>query len=178
MNSSLFLSNFFLDFLLISIPILFAIKGKKKISDAIGLGRISLKDFLKYAVLSFIGLIAAAFFFGIAIDFLGANDTAKVSDQMAGFLAISPLFVVYLFTVKIFAEEVFFRAFLVQKTNVLFSSVLFGLMHFGYGSIAEMIGAFFLGLILAITYSKSKSILPLIASHICYNMVVLLAIIG
>ena len=41
-----------------------------------------------------------------------------------------------------------------------------------------MFGAFFLGLILAIAYSKSRNILPLVVSHICYNLVVLLAIIG
>jgi membrane protease YdiL (CAAX protease family) len=42
-------------------------------------------------------------------------------------------------------------------------------VHFTYGSITEIIGVLLLGIVLAVTYQKSKSILPCMISHMVYN---------
>jgi membrane protease YdiL (CAAX protease family) len=69
------------------------------------------------------------------------------------------------------SEEFFFRAFLSNKIGIIPSSIIFGIFHFAYGSVVEIVGAFLIGLILAIAYKRSGSIIPSIAIHLIYNLI-------
>ena len=77
-----------------------------------------------------------------------------------------------------FSEELFFRAFLVPKVGIFGSSILFALMHLSYGSVSEIAGAFTIGLILAVVYKYSKSIIPPIAIHMGFNLVAITVMLG
>ena len=80
---------------------------------------------------------------------------------------------VYLGTmaVVVFAEEFLFRAFLVPRIGIFPSTIIFSAFHFGYGSVAEIIGVFALGLILAWWYRKNRSIYQNYAGHMLYNLI-------
>jgi membrane protease YdiL (CAAX protease family) len=50
------------------------------------------------------------------------------------------------------------------------------LFHIGYGSAAEIIGAFALGLVLAKAFQLNKNLYPNIFAHAAYNAVALAVI--
>ena len=70
-------------------------------------------------------------------------------------------------------EEVFFRGYLQQKTNLWIASFIFAFFHITYGSFGQVIGAFFLGIILGKEFEQFKSLWPGIISHLGYNLVII-----
>ena len=142
-----------------------------------------LKRNILFTIGGFIGLMIALFATTALLSALGINDAAKVAGIVQG-LPLYILAMAVLFAP--FSEELFFRAFLMQffeniftylklpmlrGAAVLFSAAVFSLPHFSYGSIAEIAGAFAIGLVLALVYKYSKSILPCIAIHMVYNLI-------
>ena len=122
-------------------------------------------------------LVVVSLFVSFIANFLGLNDLQKVSDRITQIHAFSPFLIAYFLIVRVFAEEIFFRGFLVKYAGWFFSSVLFGLAHFAYGSIAEVLGAFVLGLLLAKAFEKNKNILPNFLAHFFYNLIFLVTIL-
>lgn len=98
------------------------------------------------------------------------NDLNKVSDSIGADLSFSPLLFFVTLIVVLFLEEFFFRAFLTQKIGIVLSTIFFTIAHLGYGSIAEIIGVFFLGLILAYWYKKKKSLIQNYIGHLLYDL--------
>jgi membrane protease YdiL (CAAX protease family) len=88
-----------------------------------------------------------------------------------------PLYlVVFSFTLAPIFEEVFFRGFLLQKTGIIFSSLLFALVHIGYGSAFELVGAFTVGIVFSLVYRKTNSLITTIFSHATVNFVTAVAV--
>ena len=130
------------------------------------------KDFKKELIGSaklFLVLFGLFIVLSIVLTFLGLNDLEKVSEVIALNMQNAILFIVIMI-VLVFFEEFFFRAFLVNRIGLIPSSLLFGLAHFGYASLAEMIGAFALGLVLAYWFKKNKSIVQNYLGHLFYNL--------
>ena len=125
----------------------------------------------------FLALFIYSILLSITLLTLGINDFQGVETVLKQLLALSPLILIYLFVVRVFLEEWFFRAFLVPRTGVIISSVLFGLLHFGYNSQGEIIGAILLGMVLALSYNQHKKILPNFIAHLLYNLVVVLVMV-
>jgi hypothetical protein len=67
-------------------------------------------------------------------------------------------------------EEIFFRAFLVPRIGIVPSALLFGLLHFGYNSVSEVVGAVIYGLIAGYAFKKTNSLYPSLIGHILVNM--------
>ena len=112
-------------------------------------------------------MFTASIIISILLYNAGLNDLSKVDLIISQFGIYSLL---YLTIVRATAEEIFFRGFLVKRVGVISSTVLFAALHIGYGSIAEIIGALYLGFILAYVFSKNKSIIPNIIAHVCFNI--------
>lgn len=81
-------------------------------------------------------------------------------------------------------EELLFRGYLMPRLEMLFnnsklsivvSSLLFGLMHFGYGTFAQIIGPFIIGLIFAIHYYKFRNIKIVMIVHFLWDFISLYA---
>jgi len=79
-------------------------------------------------------------------------------------------------------EELIFRGYLQPRLEILFknpyvaifvSSAIFGLLHFGFGTIINMVGPFVIGLIYAIYYQKYRNIKVLIISHFLWDIIVI-----
>lgn len=84
-------------------------------------------------------------------------------------------------------EEFLFRGYLIPRLQILLkstnwsifiSSALFGLMHFSYGTIAQVIGPFYIGLIFALFYQKYRNIKVVIICHIIWDILAIVALIS
>ena len=103
----------------------------------------------------------------------GFGDQQKVADKIKGLPE-------YILLVAIFVapicEELLFRGYLSRKIGPILSAIAFGLVHVGYGSIVEIIGVTFIGIVFGYLYKRSGTILPGIIIHMMYNMMSILVI--
>ncbi|MCR4334915.1 MAG: CPBP family intramembrane metalloprotease [archaeon] len=167
------LTNFLLDFGLLLLPLLFILIVEKKKPNLKDFG-FKTKGAIEDMALSskiFLALLIYSFLLSFLFFIIGLNDLQGVQDGINSIVGLSPLLLVYFFLVRVFLEEFFFRAFLVPRAGVVISSVLFGITHYGYGSIGEIVGAVFLGMVLAIAYKQHGRILPNYVGHLLYNLV-------
>ena len=145
-------------------------KDLKNTLSRIGLG--SLRTNIYYSILGIALIFVSAILLNILLSHVGLNDENRIV-QTVNKLPVYVLIFGILFAP--FSEELCFRAYLSKRlaffphSGILLSSILFSLVHFVYGSIYEFAGTFFIGLILAAIYTKSRSIVPCIVIHILFN---------
>ncbi len=122
-------------------------------------------------ILLFIGFITIALSFTITHSITGINfnDLDKVENIILQEINNSFFGFILLIIFVLFIEELFFRAFLIEKIGIFGSTLIFTIFHLGYGSIAQVIGVFFLGLILAYWFKKNKSIIQNYIGHLLYD---------
>lgn len=125
--------------------------------------------------LGFIVIILAITLVDVTLEIAGfenvkLNDLDKVEDVVGSEFVAAPENFLIVLLVALFAEEFFFRAFLTQRMGMIPSTLLFTLAHYGYGSVAEMIGVFFLGLILAYWFKRNKSLIQNYFGHVLYDL--------
>lgn len=136
--------------------------------DALIRGCGSLPRRLLLGIALFIIMVAAALFANALSFFAGVSDQAQIVDVVSSL----PLYLIIIsFTLGPISEELFFRAMLVPRAGVIISTILFTATHAAYGSIAELAGAFVLGLVLAVAYKRLKDPLPCIVAHMLFNLV-------
>ncbi|MEW6295456.1 MAG: CPBP family intramembrane glutamic endopeptidase [Candidatus Diapherotrites archaeon] len=157
-----------MDAFLIGFPILY-IKRKKKlnIKKELSLNFFGKKDFALKTTELLLLLIIISIMINVALTILSLNDMAKVTQKIS---VTAPILLAYLFIVRVTAEEWFFRGFLVKQIGVMGSSIAFAAVHVFYFSVAEVIGAFLLGLVLAHYFKKNNTLYPNIIAHIAYNL--------
>jgi membrane protease YdiL (CAAX protease family) len=102
---------------------------------------------------------------GVAI-----NDLDKVEGIITEEFTSNALLFIGIIIVGLFVEEFFFRSFLVPRIGMILSTLVFTALHAGYGSIAEVIGVFFLGLILAYWFKRNQSLLQNYLGHLLYDI--------
>ena len=80
-------------------------------------------------------------------------------------------------------EELLFRAYLLTRLQLLFnnitasiivSSVLFGLLHFGYGTLQNVLGPVLTGAVFAIFYYRYRNVLVVALAHFLYDLLLTL----
>lgn len=135
---------------------------------------------IKKEVIGSIALFSALFFgflvvstgIIIAEEISGTpiNDLEKVEDYLSEEISNSLIMFLIVMSVVVFVEEFFFRSFLLKKLGFFTSTAIFTFFHIGYGSITEIIGVFFLGLILAYWFKKNKSLIQNYIGHMLYNL--------
>lgn len=132
--------------------------------------RASWKKELAGAAKLFILLFGAFIVLSAILSLAGLNDLEKVNSLVNGQVQSGAIpFAITIGTV-VFLEEFFFRAFLQKRIGIAPSTIVFTLLHWGYGSIAELIGVLALGLILAYWYKKHNSLMQNYLGHIIYNL--------
>ncbi|HLC92831.1 MAG TPA: CPBP family intramembrane glutamic endopeptidase [archaeon] len=141
-------------------------KNRKWFNEALAAGKI------------FLALIFFSIIFSVIFTLAGTNDLEPVQQVAKSLAAGSPFVLAYFFIVRVFAEEFLFRAFLVPRIGVVLSAALFGIAHLSYGSVAEAVGAFALGIILGIAYKQNKSIVPNFIAHMLYNFVAVISLLN
>lgn len=174
--------NILVDLVLLFFPLAIVYKeknfGGKKALYELGLKKIGLIELLKKTLAILFAMLAVSFVIVSIANTAGVNDLQRVGEAIGETLQTSLLLMLYLLTVRVFTEELFFRGFLVGRIGVFGSSLVFGLAHVFFGSVVEVIGAFALGLVLAIFFQKNKNIFPNIAAHFLYNILALVIFFG
>ena len=129
---------------------------------------------IKSAILLLVVLLLSIILF-LIFSFFGIDDTAQVDERVR---TLGIALVAYVLVVRVPAEEIFFRGFLVKKVGIVPASLIFGLAHYGYGSVAEIIGAFMLGLVFSYAYKRNNNLLPNIIAHSLYNLLFFITLFG
>ncbi|MDQ3108463.1 MAG: CPBP family intramembrane metalloprotease [Bacteroidota bacterium] len=115
---------------------------------------------------------------GLLINFGFEKESPKFLRMLGIFRENHLLIFLTAFTAGI-VEELTFRGYLLPRMTILLknpalaifiSSVLFGLLHFGYGTVMQLVGPFFIGLIFAIYYYNFRNIKVLIFCHIVWDL--------
>ncbi len=127
----------------------------------------NLKEHIKYFLLGIAMIALVTIALNIFLHLFQIKDGQNVINVVKKLPLYILLFAIFIAPIT---EELFFRAFLVEKVGIIVSSLLFALSHVAYGSLAEIIGVFFVGIVLAYIYKKSKSIIPVIAIHFITNL--------
>ncbi len=135
-----------------------------------------LKDNVVFTVAGLFTLFALAFAIGMSSMIFGFNDQAKISEKVNSLPLIVVVGAVLLAPI---AEELFFRGFLVNWITdltkiswigIIVSGLVFGMLHFGYSSVVEVVGASMIGILLGVVFRSSGSLVPCIAIHMIYNL--------
>lgn len=159
-----------IDSVLIFGPVLYLHNKGREPGKELGLVAGKLEGFFVKAGAVFFALLFVSFFLGILGMLVGVDDTHKVAESIVEIVMLQPAALVYFAVVRPFAEEVFFRGFLTPKIGVLGQAAVFGALHFAYGSVFEVAGAFVLGAVLGFFFVRYKSIMPNIFAHWAYNL--------
>lgn len=166
-------------FFLLSIPFIYfrVIKNKnweytiKKLLPFNKKLKIEIKGALKLFLLLLIGSICLITIINFVENTSGIkiNDLDKVENFINQGLDESIIGFILTIIIVLFIEELFFRSFLIKKIGVFASTILFTIVHLGYESISQVIGVFFLGLILAYWFKKNNSIIQNYLGHLFYD---------
>lgn len=136
-----------------------------------------------------IACILASFALSALLYAAGMLDTEPVLEKLSS-LPVPALLAA--FTIAPFAEEIFFRGFLLRllsekvfpflgalafPASAALSSFIFSAFHFSYGSLAELVVAFSIGLMLCASVRKTGSIVPAVAAHAVFNFASIAAMV-
>ncbi|MGC8649097.1 MAG: CPBP family intramembrane glutamic endopeptidase [Candidatus Micrarchaeia archaeon] len=124
------------------------------------------KKIFSYGIILFFIIFALEILISLFSYISGIALPTNVSEVLFG----TPLyFLLFSILIAPINEEIFFRGFLVPKYGIILPALLFALLHAGYGSIVEGIGAFVFGVLAGYIFKKTKSLYPSIIAHVLVN---------
>lgn len=139
-----------------------------------------IQSFLKIFGMLFIG----ALIIGLILQLLGLkpDESSKMSEIVK---IMKPHFALLLFTCITagVTEEFIFRGYLMPRLQLFFnnnyaaiiiSSLFFGIMHIGYGTLFQVLGPLFIGIVFAIHYQKFNNLKILIFCHFLWDFMQLM----
>ncbi len=166
-------SPFFIHLAFISASLIYWWSGDLRTTAKKLIGKFSFIDTFKYVSLGYLTLILISFSTMWVLEYFNLNDSENVSSIVQTF---SPYLVFLAVFVAPITEELFFRATLVSLFGVLPAAAIFGLLHFAYGSVAQIMVASLTAFSLSYIYEKSKSIVPVVLIHFLYNLTAILSL--
>ena len=127
-------------------------------------------SYLLWGFLLSLGIFALNIIFVTLSSIFFPQSISSVTTGLAKEFLISPIFFSIFLLVSAIAEEFFFRAFLTSYIGIFFATVIFALMHYSYGSVLEIVGAFILGLVFAIIWKKTNNFYIIAIAHFLQNL--------
>ncbi|MGC4039503.1 MAG: type II CAAX endopeptidase family protein [Flavobacterium sp.] len=122
----------------------------------------------------------------LAIYFSGLEQVSTKLIEMKSMLKGSKSFVLFVVFTAGITEEILFRGYIQPRLDallkspvlgILINSLLFALLHHGYGTLVNIIGPLFIGLIFSVYYWKFRNIKVLITCHILIDLIALSALL-
>ncbi len=182
-NKELLKSNIFLMVLIADILTLILIgviflSTEHRIKDMISIKEIPIKDYFNIFILGIGVTILLLFFSGILTKLIPNYN--EVSNQLATSRSSVWKLIITIVLIPIY-EEIFYRGiifgYLRKNFNIILAIVvqalIFGVMHL---NLVQGIYTFILGIVLALVYMYSKSIIGNITIHIIFNLLGILII--
>ena len=142
----------------------------------------------KYSILFYLGAIVSLYFICLlggailnGIIYLLTHE--KPSSKLIEFksaLNSNYLLIIFICLTASIAEELLMRGYIqprIEKMynspflSVAISSILFGLLHINYGTIGQIIGPIFIGVVFALFYKRYSNIKILIICHFMFDFV-------
>ena len=183
-------SVFYLSLLFFAVAFVFAYqKGKKgaewnylRLTPKIK----ELPALVGWGALALVASCMASGAISLVLNYFGMLDTQNVQDKI---LTLSLPALIVAFTLAPLAEEALFRGLLFRKisewrhgshkeigwiTGAISSSIIFAALHSSYGSIAELLVAFAIGIIFCLFTRRTNSLIPAIVAHISFNFLSIL----
>ncbi len=151
---------------LLSLPIAFALVVEKKQKEDFGLKFDDLRQQLTRGVVLFLLVLALIFIEANLLSLVHFADSAKVATALGKQNLFGLAVVVFLAPV---AEELFFRGFLQKRFGVILASLIFAALHYGFGSVLEIVAALTFALVAGDYVRKNKLLLPAIVAHLLFN---------
>ncbi len=145
--------------------------AKGRVSERLYLSRknLTLKG-MAYGSLLLVIMLLLSISLTILFSLLKISIKTNASILLAG---VPAWFYLYIVIIEPINEEFFFRAFLVPRIGIIFSAMLFGAAHMGSGFTFQ-IDAFFalvFGLLGGYILKKTRSLYPVLAAHILFNLI-------
>ena len=135
-----------------------------------------LKSVLKIMFLSFICSLVIV----ISLKLIGFNNKSDIADKLVAILHKDRLLVLFVSLTAGITEELICRGYLFSRLEMLInkpavsivvSAIFFGILHISYGTIAQVLLPFWLGLIYAAYYYKYRNIRVIIICHFLWDFV-------
>jgi hypothetical protein len=167
---SLFLQpSLIVSLLILCAPLaLLAFEGKKQKEFR---KELSLPPFKSRMVLGGIKLFAIVFVVLFVeanlLNALGLLDTENVAKYIAKQSLLPLIFAV---TLAPLGEELLFRGYLQKRVGVIISSAVFSLLHYGFGSVSEIVAAFTVSIVFGLWVRQKKEIYSPILAHALWNL--------
>lgn len=122
--------------------------------------------------------IIAAMVAGLLVQASGLMPEQAEPPAMIGWMASLPAWKKALIVLSAMTvEEFFFRSFLQKRVGLVASTILFALAHFTYGNPLMLIGVTFISIIIAITFYRTKNVVPGIIAHGVFDAIQLFVIV-
>ena len=127
----------------------------------------------------YFAIIVVMGFVSVILIKLGFEKESPKFKEMLAIFEQNQLLIFFTAITAGIVEEFTFRGYLLPRMEILFrnpwiaiivSSLLFGLMHFGYGTIFQVVGPFVIGFIFALYYWKFRNIKVIILAHIFWDL--------
>ncbi|WP_293895533.1 CPBP family intramembrane glutamic endopeptidase [Flavobacterium sp.] len=138
--------------------------------------------FLGHVVLLYLAVLLVMIPIQLLISVSGLNRVSPVLSNIKSILVNHSSMLPLVAITAGIVEEYVFRGYMQPRLEALFkspvagmliSSALFGAIHYGFGTLTNMIGPFVIGLVFSIHYWKYRNIYALIACHILIDLIAL-----
>ncbi len=152
------------------------LEGKRKPRDyarALSLDSVKPAKSIRGAAVLFAKMILLLIALSLVFNALNTNDSNRVVDVLRA-QPVEMLFAAI--ALAPFAEELFFRGYLQKRVGVIVSSALFAALHYSYGSVSEIISAFFISILIGMELRRRNDLNACIIAHAAYNAVTLLLV--
>jgi len=138
----------------------------------------SLNQFAKLVVIILLILFVGSMMIGVILKFTGFNMNNDKIAHLLNILKANKLMIFVLSASAAFTEELIFRGYLLSRLQLLIndtyhsiviSAILFGIAHYNYGTMKQLLGTFFIGIVLAFYYDKYRNIKVVIVCHFLWD---------
>lgn len=122
--------------------------------------------------------IAAAMIVALLLQAFDLMTGPTEPPAMIGWMAALPLWKKALIVLSAMTvEEAFFRSFLQKRIGLVASTILFALAHFTYGNPLMLIGVTMISLVIAVTFYRTKNVIPGVLAHGVFDAIQLFVIV-
>lgn len=142
-----------------------------------------IKFYFKSIFKTILLILIISILLSITLKLLGLLTLSDKTLRLIECLHTNKLLIIVLPITAGITEELIIRAYLLTRLDLLFknakasifiSSLLFGFLHYGYGTFAQIIGPFFIGLVLATHYYKYQNIKMVVIIHVIWDFLIML----